>query len=131
MIKHFAANEIRRIEELSATLSLERIANYYSLTLEEFEESIIEQPEIVRAYKKGLANSILSVNNVMYRKALGGDFNAGKYWLDKMAGFEKQEDTLFIEPMKVTVAFDDAVAVNNNNQLADVGKKVKGKKASK
>ena len=63
--------QIEKVEELAADLTTEQIADYLGFSRATFYEILKRQPEVLRRYKKGRTEQILSYTKKLKEKAFG------------------------------------------------------------
>ena len=91
--------QIKEVEEISAYLTCEQIADYFGIDTDTFLAIRKRQSEVFRCYKKGKAKKILAYAQKLETKAMGhdttGDTASLIFFLKTQAGWrEKKEEEI-------------------------------------
>lgn len=100
-------SQLDEVEELSASLSVQQIADYLGMCKTSFYEVSKRQPELLERYKQGRARRIGVYASLVHNYILEGDKDMLKFYLRTQAGWsEKVEQQEFQElpPITITLA---------------------------
>jgi hypothetical protein len=92
----FTEHEIAEVFELSSSLTLEQMADYFGICDNTLRAIFERQPEVSEAYRKGRSLAISEIAGSVISAAKGGDMNAARLYLSTKAGWvqtEKREIT--------------------------------------
>jgi hypothetical protein len=89
--------EISQVEALGAVLSIEQIADYFSISKPTFYEIMKRQPDVSLRYKKGKAKAIGNIAKSLLTKAQGGDNVAMIFYLKTQAGWKETQTLEHVE----------------------------------
>jgi hypothetical protein len=89
--------EISQVEALGAVLSIEQIADYFSISKPTFYEIMKRQPEVSLRYKKGKAKAIGNIAKSLLTKAQSGDNVAMIFYLKTQAGWKETQTLEHVE----------------------------------
>lgn len=91
----FTKEQTAKVEELSAYLNCEQIADYFGISHITFQEVRRRQEEVSFAYKRGKAKGIQEAAGLLWAKMKEGNTNAITFYLEHMM------------VKKVRISFDD------------------------
>lgn len=86
--------QIKEVETLAAVLTVEQIADYFSISRKTFYNLMERNEEIFTHYKKGRAKAVQNIAQNLIKKAQNGDLGAQIFFLKTQAGWK---DTSHIE----------------------------------
>ncbi len=84
--------QVAQIEALGAVLSVEQIADYFSISKTTFYAIMERQPEVSERYKKGKAKAIGSVAQGLLQQARSGNTTAAIFYLKTQAGWRETQN---------------------------------------
>ena len=88
----FSPKQIKKVQELSQSLTIAQIADYFGISQSTFYQIQRRQPELSEAYKAGKAKAINWVVSKLKQKIEEGDTAATIFYLKTQAGWtEKQK----------------------------------------
>jgi aspartate carbamoyltransferase regulatory subunit len=82
--------QIKQIEVLALDMTVEQIADYFSISEKTFHEIKKRQPEVFTAYKKGRANGIKEVTGLLWTNMRAGDTTSILFYLKTQAGWSTE-----------------------------------------
>lgn len=91
--------QIKKLEKLSANMTIAQIADYFNIGESTFYELKNRDPRVSGAYKKGKATGIENATNLLWQKMKEGDTTSIIFYLKTQAGWSEKQ---FIETKDVT-----------------------------
>lgn len=87
----FSEDDIRKVEELAASVSKQHIADYFNICFNTLEKIFERQPEASEAFKRGRAMCVISIATSVIREAQSGNMTAAALYLKTQAGWSETE----------------------------------------
>ena len=108
----FTRSEIKKVETLSAVLTVAQLADYFGISENTFREVRVRQPEVSEAYKKGRSKAIAGVASNLVNQAQKGNVAAAIFYLKTQAGWREVDEQAAAEaskpqPVKVNIEVQD------------------------
>jgi predicted DNA-binding transcriptional regulator AlpA len=103
----FSDMQLDEVQDLSASLSIQQIADYFGISKTTFYEVVKRQPELLERYKQGRARRIGQYAALVHQYILEGDKDMLKFYLRMQAGWnEKDEpqDTQELPPINIILS---------------------------
>jgi len=82
-------DQVKQVESLGAVLSIEQMADYFSISRTTFYQIMERQPEVSVHYKRGKSKAIGGIAKSLLTKAQGGDNQAMIFYLKTQAGWKE------------------------------------------
>lgn len=83
--------QVSQVEALGSVLSIEQIADYFSISKTTFYAIMERQPEVSERYKKGKAKAISAVAQGLLQQACDGNTTAAMFYLKTQAGWRETQ----------------------------------------
>ena len=87
----FTEHETAEVFELSSSLTLEQMADYFGCCINTLKAVFERQPEVYDAYRKGRSLAISEIAGSVISAAKGGDMAAARLYLTTKAGWVQTE----------------------------------------
>jgi hypothetical protein len=103
----FTDMQLDEVQELSASLSIQQIADYFGISKTTFYVVVKRQPELLERYKQGRARRIGQYAALVHQYILEGDKDMLKFYLRTQADWnEKDEpqDTQELPPINIILS---------------------------
>ncbi len=86
-IRTLTAKQIKDLPDLAGRLTRSQLASHFGMCSNTLVRICRENPKINEAYESGRAKTIENVASVLIKRALAGDVNAAKFFLERQAGW--------------------------------------------
>lgn len=103
----FSEMQLDEVQDLSASLSIQQIADYFGISKTTFYEVVKRQPELLERYQQGRARRIGQYAALVHQYILEGDKEMLRFYLRTQAGWnEKNEpqDTQELPPINIILS---------------------------
>jgi len=102
--------ETSEVHKLAAVLNKKQLSDYFGMSENTLERLMKRQPEVMEAYKKGVADAISDIGGSLVAKARDGDLGAMIFYLKCRANWkEKTEvDIQAVVQTNHTLSFEDS-----------------------
>ena len=87
----FSEDDIRKVEELAASVSKQHLADYFNICFNTLEKIFERQPEASEAFRRGRAMCVISIANSVIKEAQSGNIPAAQFYLKTQAGWKETE----------------------------------------
>ena len=85
-------DELDQLRRLAGLLNLDQVADYFAISLDNFEKMRKEDPEIMEIYRQGRSNTIGRVAQTLVQKALDGDAQSLMFYLTTQGRWTEKLD---------------------------------------
>ena len=85
-------DELDQLRRLAGLLNLDQVADYFAISLDNFEKMRKEDPEIMEIYRQGRASTIGRVAKTLVQKALEGDTQSLMFYLKTQGRWTEKLD---------------------------------------
>ena len=85
-------DELDQLRRLAGLLNLDQVADYFAISLDNFEKMRKEDPEIMEIYKQGRAGLVGKVAQTLVQKALEGDTQSLMFYLKTQGRWTEKLD---------------------------------------
>ena len=100
----FTDVQLNDVRDLSASLSIQQISDYFGISKTTFYEVAKRQPELLERYRKGRATRIGQYASLVHQYIIEGDKELLKFYLRTQAGWnEKVENQEVQELPPITI----------------------------
>lgn len=89
--KSLSDDQLIEVEKLAAYLTVEQIADFFSIGKTTFYRIAERQPEVMERYKKGKSKLIANVAQSLIKKALDGDTTSAIFLLKTQGGWSEKQ----------------------------------------
>lgn len=89
--KTLSDDQLIEVEKLAAYLTVEQIADFFSIGKTTFYRIAERQPEVMERYKKGKSKLIASVAQSLIKKARDGDTTSAIFLLKTQGGWSEKQ----------------------------------------
>lgn len=79
--------QVDKVYVLASVLTLQQIADYFGFSADTFRRMLDRDPRLQRAYRRGLAEAVVSVGTGVILKARSGDARATEFFLKTRGGW--------------------------------------------
>ena len=103
----FTDMQLDEVQDLSASLSIQQIADYFGISKTTFYEVVKRQPELLERYKQGRARRIGQYAALVHQYILEGDKEMLRFYLRTQAGWNKKnepQDTQELPPINIILS---------------------------
>ena len=104
--------QIKEVEEMSASMTIEQMANYFGMSEKTFYELKNRDFAVCTAYKKGKSTGIKEATGLLWQNMRARDNTAILFYLKTQAGWNEKQ---LIESKDVTQKLPDTI-INKRNK---------------
>ena len=87
--KTLTEDQITQLEALAAYCNLDQIADYFDMSSDTISRRMKEDPQVLRAYKRGRAKAAAQVGQSLLSQALNGNLTAAIFYAKTQMGWRE------------------------------------------
>jgi hypothetical protein len=87
----FTDEDIKKVEELAASLTKQQIADYFGICFNTFQRLVTEDDRVTEAYRRGKAKAVIDVAGSVLSEARTGNMQAAIFYLKTQAGWKETD----------------------------------------